>query len=137
MSPRRWSWRQWIVETFGLPRRRRRRRPSARRLWPSSTLRLEALEERLVPSIVTSQVNTTNDAHVQNASAGPADTNGGGEISLRSAIEYINRAVPGNSVVIDFAAGIRGGTIKLNSTFGELQVSDTSGSVSIQGPSGR
>lgn len=50
MSPRRWSWRQWICQKFGLMLRKQAPKPASLR---RTRLMLEPLETRLVPSTIT------------------------------------------------------------------------------------
>jgi hypothetical protein len=88
---------------------------------------VEALETRALLTTVT--VNTLLDASAASASTSPVDTNGNGEISLRSAIEYLN-ATGGGSVAFDSAL-YAGGPATILLSLGELSITKAE---SIQGP---
>jgi hypothetical protein len=110
----------WFVNRFGRSRRLVRNRPSLGRL------RLEALETRCLPSVT---VNSTLDLHALNPATGPA-ANVGGDITLRSAIEYAD--MQGGNQTILFNASVSGQTITLNSSYGLLYLGDNTGTLNIQ-----
>jgi hypothetical protein len=93
-------------------------------------LYLETLEARDVPSTVT--VNTTNDTNAANAALSPVDSSG--NISIRSALEFLNTnpgtndmiIVPAGHYLLTAAGGAGQGTA------GSLLVTDANG-VAIQG----
>lgn len=109
---------------------RRRNRPSPssfRNRKPEQPFRrkLETLEKRWLLSGVTLTVNTANDTHAVSASASPNDASG--NISLRSAIEYLNaNAAGGDTVNFSLPAGST-----INLTLGQIEIDD---SLALVGP---
>jgi len=109
-------WSRW------LNRLKQKQGKAVARKRPRFLPRLEALEERYVPSTILT-VNTTMDTHAANAASSPVDTNGNGEISLRSAIEFADLDGAGGDTIMTPA-----GTYAL--TLGALSVSN---SMTIEG----
>ena len=126
MSARRSFWWKWITEKLGFNGRRPARPRQKRQYRPT----LEMLEERLVPSVLT--VNTTSDLKGASPYSSPYVSGSTTITSLRSAMEYINH-VGLSGVTIEFSSSISGGAIDLNSSYGALAVTDTTGRVTITG----
>ncbi len=99
---------------------RLRQRASVRRL------NLQCLENRrLLTSIATITINTLADTHAASALASPLDA--GGNVSLRSAVEFLNAAhQAGETIAFDFAKS--NGPIEL--TLGQIEIDE---SMTIQG----
>jgi hypothetical protein len=74
-----------------------------------TTLRLERLEARDVPVSLT--VTTDSDSHYANPPIGPG-RNANGQVSLRSAVEYLNTQTGQNSIT--FSQDVLGKTIWLS-----------------------
>ena len=108
------NWLRWLEKT-----RRQTRKANRPYRRPNFRPEFEMLETRLAPAVIAT-VNTLNDAHAANAASSPVDTNGGGEISLRSAIEYANASNLAGT--INFTAGLNG-TIGI-SALNTLNVTD-------------
>ncbi|HEX7450464.1 MAG TPA: hypothetical protein VF306_23085, partial [Pirellulales bacterium] len=92
----------------------------------SATAKVSVLNTDLVTTVT---VNTLLDADAADASTSAVDTNGNGQVSLRSAIEYLN-ANGGGSVVFDPAL-FASGPAKISLSLGELWIT---GAESIAGP---
>ncbi|HEX7379036.1 MAG TPA: choice-of-anchor Q domain-containing protein, partial [Pirellulales bacterium] len=91
---------------------------------PRTRLRIETLEDRRLLSGVTLSVDTINDTSASSASTSPNDVNG--NISLRSAIQYLNAQGTGGTISFNLPAG---STIDL--TGGQIEIEN---SLSISGP---
>lgn len=130
---------------FDSPRRKRRKKQSGRNsialdlgravqsFHQSRLLAIEPLEDRrllLAGPATTLTVNTISDAHALNAASSPY-TDASDDISLRSAIEYLN-ATTDSGYSINFAPSLTAsGSATIDLTFGQIEIAE---SVSIDGP---
>lgn len=80
---------------------------------------IEPLEERRLLAVLT--VDTASDAHALNASSSP-EINASGDISLRSAVEYLNATDTGADT-IEFS--LTSGTTALDLTLGQIEIAES------------